>query len=138
MMTDLTAAQAALADLVALSEGRLSLDDFGVWVPPQEREDGTKSWPYVAYTARVQQAMAALRGLVDLEGTHDYVEWQKHRPQPLDQPDVIARMDARDLAYQVTRFGRGERFSEGYQLRIVESGALRAALERAVALAKAG
>ena len=46
-------------------------------------------------------------------------------------------MDAGDLAYQVTRFGRGERFCDGYNLGIVENGALLAALERAVVLASA-
>lgn len=104
-------------------------------MPPKEREDGTKSWPYVAYTDRYHAARAALNALVDQDGTHDYIDWQQNFAGKLDDPATISGMDARNLAYQVTRFNRGERFSDGFGLRFTEDGALLAALERALALA---
>ena len=121
---------AALADLEALAAGELSLDDFGVWVPPTQRPDGTKSWPYVAYTERFQAAQAVLNALLQGQPPADYVAWQGTFVGPLDDPATIATMDDGDLFCQLTRMRRGERFSDGFSLRMVESGAMLAALRR--------
>ncbi len=127
---------AAIADLTALAEGRLPLDAFGAWVPSQERPDGTRSWPHVAYTARFRVALALLDHLLRGAEAVDYIAWQNRFAGPLDDPATIAAMTPADLAAQMTRIRRGERFSDGFWLRMVEGGALLAALRRGLELAE--
>lgn len=129
---------AAIADLTALAEGRLPLDAFGAWVLPQERADGTRSWPHVAYTPRFRTALAVLDHLLPGLEAVDYIAWQSRFAGPLDDPTTIAAMAPADLAAQMTRIRRGERFSDGFWLRMVESGALLAALRRGLELAESG
>lgn len=89
---------AVLADLKALADGRLPLDAYGAWVPPQDRADGTKSWPYVAYTARFHAAQTQLDRIIK-DSIADYVTWQAEFAGPLDDPATIAKMTRHDLIH---------------------------------------
>lgn len=120
-----------IADLEELATGRIELSRYGAWQGGETLTDGSIASHWVAYTPDLDQIWDAFRSAgYDPHARLDYVTWQDRFKGNSDRPEVIATMSRDDLRHLVVRFGRGERFCDGYLLGLLRSGAFLAALKR--------
>lgn len=112
--------------------------EFGHWVEPVPRPDGTLDFPYCELTPEAKAFVQAAEDFGFVMRSFDWGEWwpTAEAQRLLRDPEAVAAATPRQLGRLLTLAIREDRFGEGVLLGHYRSGLLTGIIRRASALAK--